>query len=70
MNWPQYELLLDCANAGSRKRPDLSCIVDDVPILNSEFKPLVIRLHTTATKEGSFKSSVKGLKINQSATGK
>ncbi|CAG8726368.1 8544_t:CDS:2, partial [Cetraspora pellucida] len=36
----EYELLLDRANAGSRKRPDLSCVVDAVPILNSEFKPL------------------------------
>ena len=36
----EYELRLNRANAGSRKRPGLSCIVDDIAILNSEFKPL------------------------------
>ncbi|CAG8521200.1 14871_t:CDS:2 [Acaulospora colombiana] len=35
----EYELRLNRANAGSKTRPDLSCIVNDVLILNSEFKP-------------------------------
>ncbi|CAG8601729.1 17792_t:CDS:2, partial [Acaulospora morrowiae] len=36
----EYELRLNRANAGSKTRPDLSCIVNDVPILNPDFKPL------------------------------
>ncbi|CAG8651982.1 9246_t:CDS:10, partial [Acaulospora morrowiae] len=36
----EYELILNRANTGSTKRPDLSCTVDRVPILNSEFKPV------------------------------
>ncbi|CAI2194673.1 9706_t:CDS:2, partial [Funneliformis geosporum] len=36
----EYELILNRANTGTKKRPDLSCVVDGVPILNSEFKPL------------------------------
>ncbi|CAG8703677.1 11527_t:CDS:2, partial [Dentiscutata heterogama] len=36
----EYELRLNRANKGTKKRPDLSCTVNDVPILNSEIKPL------------------------------
>ncbi|CAG8648632.1 4247_t:CDS:2, partial [Paraglomus brasilianum] len=36
----EYELILNRANTGSKKRPDLSCTVDCVPILNAEFKPV------------------------------
>lgn len=36
----EYELRLNRANKGSKKRPDLSCTVNDVVILNSEIKPL------------------------------
>ncbi|CAG8841418.1 32020_t:CDS:2, partial [Racocetra persica] len=36
----EYELRLNRTNAGSKSRPDLLCIVNDVSILNSEFKPL------------------------------
>jgi hypothetical protein len=36
----EYKVVLNRATAGSRKRPDLSCVVDDVTILNSEIKPL------------------------------
>ncbi|CAG8792303.1 3924_t:CDS:2, partial [Dentiscutata erythropus] len=36
----EYKLVLNRATSGSRKRPDLSCVVDDVTILNSEIKPL------------------------------
>ncbi|CAG8700828.1 2324_t:CDS:2, partial [Cetraspora pellucida] len=39
-NDKEYELKLNRANVGSKTRPDLSCTVNDVPILNSEFKPL------------------------------
>ncbi|CAI2186703.1 11815_t:CDS:10, partial [Funneliformis geosporum] len=35
-----YEVRLNRSAAGSRKRPDFSCVVDNVPILNSEIKPL------------------------------
>lgn len=36
----EYKLVLNRATSGSRKRPDLSCVVDDITILNSEIKPL------------------------------
>ncbi|GBC15880.2 hypothetical protein GLOIN_2v1140040 [Rhizophagus irregularis DAOM 181602=DAOM 197198] len=36
----EYKLVLNRATPGSRKRPDLSCVVDDITILNSEIKPL------------------------------
>ncbi|PKY33169.1 hypothetical protein RhiirB3_532365 [Rhizophagus irregularis] len=36
----EYKVVLNRATAGSRKRPDLSCVVDNVTILNSEIKPL------------------------------
>ncbi|CAG8570243.1 908_t:CDS:10, partial [Cetraspora pellucida] len=36
----EYELRLNRTTAGSKSRPDLSCVVNDVLILNSEFKPL------------------------------
>jgi hypothetical protein len=36
----EYELRLNRADKGSKKRPDLSCTVDSVSILNSEIKPL------------------------------
>ncbi|CAI2193875.1 10375_t:CDS:2, partial [Funneliformis geosporum] len=36
----EYDLVLNRSNAGSKKRPDLSCVINGVPILNSEFKPL------------------------------
>jgi len=35
-----YEVRLNRSAAGSRKRPDFSCTVDDIPLLNSEIKPL------------------------------
>ncbi|CAG8517639.1 8545_t:CDS:2 [Cetraspora pellucida] len=36
----EYKVVLNHATAGSRKRPDLSCMVDNVTILNLEIKPL------------------------------
>lgn len=36
----EYDLQLNRANKGSKKRPDLSCTVNNVAILNSEIKPL------------------------------
>ncbi|CAG8507266.1 7972_t:CDS:10, partial [Scutellospora calospora] len=36
----EYELRLNRTTSGSKSRPDLSCVVNDVLILNSEFKPL------------------------------
>ncbi|RUS20972.1 hypothetical protein BC937DRAFT_93944 [Endogone sp. FLAS-F59071] len=36
----EYKLLLNRATAGSKQRPDLACVVDNIPILASEIKPL------------------------------
>ncbi|CAG8791522.1 9053_t:CDS:2, partial [Cetraspora pellucida] len=36
----EYELRLNRTTTGSKSRPDLSCVVNDISILNSEFKPL------------------------------
>ncbi|RUS29736.1 hypothetical protein BC938DRAFT_480302 [Jimgerdemannia flammicorona] len=36
----EYNLLLNRATAGSKRRPDFACVVDNVPILASEIKPL------------------------------
>lgn len=36
----EYELTLNRANKNLTKRPVLSCFIEDIPILNSEFKPL------------------------------
>ena len=35
-----YKLKLNCLVAGSRKQPDFSYVIDDIPLLNSEIKPL------------------------------
>ncbi|CAG8800270.1 21929_t:CDS:10, partial [Cetraspora pellucida] len=35
-----FNELLDRSAAGSQKRPDFSCIVNNIPLLNSEIKPL------------------------------
>lgn len=36
----EYKVQLNRAVKGTKKRPDFSCLVDEIPILNSEFKPL------------------------------
>ncbi|RUP47589.1 hypothetical protein BC936DRAFT_145560 [Jimgerdemannia flammicorona] len=36
----EYKLLLNHATAGSKQRPDFACVVDNIPILASEIKPL------------------------------
>ncbi|GET62732.1 hypothetical protein GLOIN_2v1700036 [Rhizophagus irregularis DAOM 181602=DAOM 197198] len=56
----EYELILNCANVSSKKRPDLSCIMNGMPILNSEFKPLG---YTSLQRE---KDRIKNSKISQS----
>ncbi|KAG9300457.1 hypothetical protein G9A89_010082 [Geosiphon pyriformis] len=38
--YKDYEVQLNRAIKGTRQRPDLSCTVDTVPLLNSEVKPL------------------------------
>ncbi|CAI2194440.1 7922_t:CDS:10, partial [Funneliformis geosporum] len=38
--YKNYKLRLNRTVNGSQKRPDFSCVVDDVPILNSEVKPI------------------------------
>ncbi|CAI2194176.1 15567_t:CDS:2 [Funneliformis geosporum] len=38
--YKNYKLRLNRAIYGSQKRPDFSCVVDEVPILNSEVKPI------------------------------
>ncbi|CAG8701277.1 319_t:CDS:2, partial [Gigaspora rosea] len=35
-----YEVRLNRAVKGTKQRPDLSCVVDGVPLLNSEIKPM------------------------------
>ncbi|CAG8785794.1 17919_t:CDS:2, partial [Gigaspora margarita] len=35
-----YEVQLNRAVKGTKQRPDLSCVVDNVPLLNSEIKPM------------------------------
>ncbi|CAG8608566.1 3683_t:CDS:10, partial [Ambispora gerdemannii] len=36
----EYEVRLNRVVKGTKKRHDLSCVVDEIPVLNSEFKPL------------------------------
>jgi len=36
----EYEVQWNSSVAGTKQRPDFSCVVDNIPILNSEFKPL------------------------------
>ncbi|CAJ0880990.1 22518_t:CDS:10 [Entrophospora sp. SA101] len=35
-----YEVRLNQANAGSKTRPDFSCIINNIPLLNTEIKPI------------------------------
>lgn len=35
-----YKTWLDHSVSGTRKRPDISCVINGIPILNSEVKPL------------------------------
>ena len=63
----EYTLRLNHANAGSKTRPDLSCTVDDIPILNSEFKP--VDCTPLQQKKDRLKVHLKGQKsINQQLT--
>ncbi len=36
----EYEIQYNRAVKGTKKRPDFSCVVDQIPVLISEFKPL------------------------------
>lgn len=47
----EYEVRLNQSVKGTRQRPDFSCVVDDIPILISEFKPLG---HTPLQKKKDF----------------
>ncbi|CAJ0833608.1 14349_t:CDS:10 [Entrophospora sp. SA101] len=60
----EYELGLNRATARSKTRPDLSCLVNGVAILNSEFKPLGFT--PLQGKKDRLKAQLKGRKsINQ-----
>ena len=41
----EYKVVLNCATAGLKKRSDLSCVVNNVTILNLEIKLLRCILH-------------------------
>ncbi|CAG8768741.1 9675_t:CDS:2 [Dentiscutata erythropus] len=66
----EYEVRLNCAVGSSKKRPDFSCVVDDVPILNSEIKPLGVtplkrkkdfaKIHLRAKKSINQQLNLKG----------
>jgi hypothetical protein len=36
----EYEVRLDRVVSGTTRRPDFACVVCDIPLLNSEIKPL------------------------------
>ncbi|CAI2187431.1 19297_t:CDS:2, partial [Funneliformis geosporum] len=65
-----YEVRLNRAVYGTQKRPDFSCVVDDVPILNSEIKPLGVtplqrkkdftKIHLRAKKAVNQQINLKG----------
>lgn len=59
----QYKFVLNRANLG-KERPDLSCMMNSIPILNSEFKPVGC---TSSQKNKDYiKVHIKGQKsINQ-----
>ncbi|CAG8516941.1 10924_t:CDS:10, partial [Funneliformis caledonium] len=66
----EYEVRLNRTVSGTQKRPDFSCVVDDVPILNSEFKPLGVtpfkrkkdftKVHLRAKKSINQQLNLKG----------
>ncbi|RUS29466.1 hypothetical protein BC938DRAFT_480633 [Jimgerdemannia flammicorona] len=47
----EYETRLNRSVKNTKQRPDFSCVVDDIPMLNSEFKPLG---HTALQKKKDF----------------
>lgn len=66
----EYEVRLNRTVSGTKKRPDFSCVVDDVPILNSEIKPLGVtplgkkkdfaKVHLRAKKSVNQQLNLKG----------
>ncbi|CAG8697750.1 5916_t:CDS:2, partial [Acaulospora morrowiae] len=64
-----YEVRLNRAVAGTKQRPDLSCVVDDIPLLNSEIKPM--GSHLLSKKKDFAKVHLRARKtINQQLTSK
>jgi len=60
----EYEVRLNSAVSGIKKRPDFSCVVDDVPILDSEIKPLGVT--PLGRKKDFIKAHLRGKKsVNQ-----
>ncbi|CAJ0903677.1 4948_t:CDS:2 [Entrophospora sp. SA101] len=65
-----YDIQLNRAVKGTRKRPDFSCLVDKIPVLVSEFKPLgctplqkkrdFVRVHLRAKKSLNQQLNLKG----------
>ncbi|PKC55151.1 hypothetical protein RhiirA1_403104 [Rhizophagus irregularis] len=65
----EYELTLNHANKNLTKRPVFSCVIEDIPILNSEFKPLgSIPLQCNKDEEHSERI-VKDFKYRKCRTG-
>ncbi|RUS24079.1 hypothetical protein BC938DRAFT_474156, partial [Jimgerdemannia flammicorona] len=50
----EYKLRLNRATRGTTKRPDLACLINEIPVLNSEIKPLGV----TPFKQSKDKSKV------------
>ncbi|CAG8502674.1 20605_t:CDS:2 [Cetraspora pellucida] len=64
-----YEVQLNHAIKGTKQRPDLSCVVDNVPLLNSEIKP--VKSHPLNKKKDFSKVHLQARKtINQQLTSK
>ncbi|CAJ0913373.1 2200_t:CDS:2, partial [Entrophospora sp. SA101] len=59
-----YDIQLNRAVKGTRKRPDFSCLVDKIPVLVSEFKPLGCT--PLQKKERFCESALKGQEIIKS----
>nr|CAG8436542.1 3710_t:CDS:2 [Entrophospora candida] len=66
----EYGIQLNCAVKGTRKRPDFTCVVDKIPVLVSEFKPLgctpllkkkdFVKAHLRAKKSLNQQLNLKG----------
>ncbi|CAG8670635.1 7888_t:CDS:2, partial [Gigaspora rosea] len=66
----EYEVRFNRTVSNTRKRPDFCCVVDDIPMLNSEIKPLgvtplkkkkdFIKVHLRAKKSINQQLNLKG----------
>ncbi|KAF0416257.1 hypothetical protein F8M41_007489 [Gigaspora margarita] len=63
-----YEVQLNRAVKGTKQRPDLSCVMDNVPLLNAEIKPMGSR--PLNKKKDVAKVYLRAKTINQQLTSK